>query len=423
MTTLKQLSLETKNTLSSITDPYHDFNLPNPVYPDAKKLFTYARRRTARVTVSCPWVLDPGETWSFHIFTSPLHNQTSLAISTLTGGSLTGPTTLSVSAIGPINIIYTRWLGNTIVSQNHASHGPLQGVSTPTRTVAFGYELHDTTASIYQCGALTQYRTNSIDSRVDLSARTLASNVPFPSSFNHILSIPVNITAANQLPNTRTWEAKRGVYAVCLPDYDNNYSTDLPRNIVITGCNPTGSNDVMATIQMPGATAQYCSYSPMHCAGTFVTGLQQNNTFTLDWRQFLEIAPNPEDAGDVELSSKTPPMNTHFIKLYQQMISDIPPGVHVSSNASGDWFRGILSIVNSVLPTVSQFLPPKAQLIAAPISMGLKALENKLEKKITAVAKQQPKIVLSKPAQALIKKSKRNLRSKRDVANRAIFKK
>lgn len=415
MTTLKQLPENSQLIYNLITDPYHDTNLPNQSFPDGRTNYSYARRRVGRYPIACPFSLSAGDSWNMHIFTTPLHEKHTFNIGTLSGGTITGATTLSQQDIGPINVVFQHIRAGSVLNQTFVALGTVASNvdnATPKRTVAFGYELHDITPPLYQSGAITQYRTNSISEPADLALRTQANTTPILGRVNHISTLPVSVDQANLLPNSRTWEVKEGVYAVCLPHYDNEFSSDLPRTILVRGTGPSAL-DVSFSQLLPGAVAAVSSYSPLHCAGSWITGLNAHTLFTLDWRQFLEIAPNPEDVSDMELASKTPEINSHFLKLYKRTVPLIPPGVPVGMNSAGDWFRRVVSIANTVLPHVVQFLPPKAQLIASPIAAAVKALNakvNTVDQKLAAASKPVARLIQARAnKKKLIKKSNVNI--------------
>ena len=92
------------------------------------------------------------------------------------------------------------------------------------------------------------------------------------------------------------------------------------------------------------------TYSPLACAGAFSSDYTDDHqTFSLDMRQVLEIMPSPEDTGLMMFATTAPEIDTTFIRMYKAMFNNIPPGVVVSKNASGDWFRQIIRIAKEPL--------------------------------------------------------------------------
>ena len=112
------------------------------------------------------------------------------------------------------------------------------GNASQVRTVSFGYELHNTTAEINRSGSLTVYRAPPNYHDVNLFSKR--DGVVSPFGARHINQLPDSIETATNYPNTRTWEAAKGVYSVCLPSPHNTFSMSIPSNFMLqTGTIPS----------------------------------------------------------------------------------------------------------------------------------------------------------------------------------------
>lgn len=386
----------TQDVLSLVTDPYHDVNLPNSVYPDGRSIYSYTRKIAIRKSITNPFALLPGENWSIHIFTTPLHFTYDMVTGQMLNESVV-PTLGPAQIYGPMMIVHMRSTGSTITETKLETLGTAHSASdkSGTRTVSFGYEIHNTTAELYRSGTITQYRTASSTARADLSVDTPSKLY----SAVHIETIPSSLAEANQTPNSHSWEAAKGVYAVCLPDPCNEFSSILGQNVIIQG--GLDDNQLALSYVSPGDRA--ARWSPLNCCGTFITDINSQSTFTLDFRQLLEFRPMPTDIVGLQLASAALPVDTLFLKMYKRMLPTIPPGVPAGFNSAGTWFKRIISIANGVIPHVIPFLPPKAQLIASPISGALNAINTKLNTiSSTAPAKTTRKLTKKPTRKALV---------------------
>lgn len=383
------LSKRTNEALALVTDPYHDYNLPTYAYPDGTNLISAVKRYTSRTTVRCPFILTPGDTWDFHIFATPLHQIVVPLEVQITGNALVMTSTNNLT-IGPLNIWYYHYAsdGTLKASTSEALGQPISNDdirTTQRRTVSFGYELHNITPELYREGSLTVYRTPVVNSSADFV---------HGSSFYHtniIGSFPTDLQAANLLPNSRTWEAKKGAYCVNLPAPVNDFSTILSQNFVMK----MGKGNSYYGLQ-PGTStdASYrVTWSSLACTGIFSSRFASDaQAFSLDMRQVLELAPNASDTNTLMFASSCPPLDRMFIKIYKRMFNEIPPGTQVSNNASGDWFRKIVAISRYILPAIFGALPvPGAGAMQTGLQAALNALNNKLNTTtalVQAVAKQ-----------------------------------
>lgn len=383
----KTISPATNNALSLVTDPYHDYNLRATGYPDGLTTISAIKTYKERVSIICPFILGPGDTWYFHVHTTPLHASANMEDVHIQGNTIAfDGLPGSRQYLGPVNISYFRLNAGSVVEKRIVPLG--QDVSllphrkTQRRTVSLGFEIHNTSAELYKSGSLTIYRTPVVDSSVDLwlsnNSTPSPSYVPYHS--NMIASLPGSISQANLMPNSRTWEASRGAYCVALPSPNNTMSNTYCNNMILTIDGTTyalhGTGDV-------ASVKSNATYSPLANVGVYSSQYSDTNqTFMLDIRQILELIPSPEDVVNMQYASSAPKEDTSFLKLYRAMFNQIPPGVYVAKNASGDWFRHIISIAKQYIPAVLAASPhPAVQALSVPTAGVLQFLDGRFATK------------------------------------------
>lgn len=375
-----KITQETMDQIAMVTDPYHDKNLRLSGYPDGTTVTSTLRRQAGQTTINGQFVLGPGESWDFTVFTTPLHYQTEMLVRG-TGVYANGLTGVLVDKVkvGPVNIMYRHWdNAGEIKARVLAPLGELIALSTnetrgPTRTVALAYELHNTTAELYKSGALTSYRNNVEGERVDL-IQPGTPNIPI--SLTKILTLPSTLEDVQMLPNCRTWEAADGAYSVSLPPPDNPYCSSNFQNICIYNGFELQTHNIWA--YCPLLAQRIPSWSKLSTTGTMSSRFTNNDqTFTLDFRQVLEIAPVVRSTL-LAFATTSPAQNPVFLKLYKRMFNSIEAAVPVHYNSAGEWFRRIVKLAKEHLPAVIHLLPAQYR---AP-AMALLPIANKIADKI-----------------------------------------
>lgn len=387
-----KLSLETNNTLALVTDPYHDYNLKAVGYPDGTSTISAIKHYTTRGTIRCPFMLEPGDSWFFHAFTTPLHSVISPTYASLDGIKIRFSAAADARNMGPLNVWYFLVRDGSIARTVRTAYGnPVSTTdvrTTQKRTVSLGFEIHNITASLYKQGSLTTYRVPSNQCPADLFNVGLNETSPEIGWYhtNLLASLPKDIEAANLLPNSRTWEASAGVYSVSLPHPNNSYSSVLGQNFLIK---VDGYYGLQPTPEISGSEEYRVTWSPLATTGTFSSMFTDDNqTFSIDMRQVLELAPAPDDSNTLQFATTAPDYDKVFLKMYKAMYNEIPPGVPVNMNASGDWFRRIVAIAKDYVPLVLSAVGHPAAKASAPAAAAiLNAIDSKLNAKVaTAVS-------------------------------------
>lgn len=388
----KTIPPRTMDYISMVTDPYHDRNLRVTGFPDGRTMMSAIKRYALQVSLTCPFTLTEGTSWSFHIFTTPLHFVTPFFPCQLTGNIIPNLHNASPTQyVGPVNVLYTHRDGSgAVLATKFSPLGPQPHVAADNgrdavRTVSLAFELHNTTASLYKSGALTTYRLNDEGTRADYYRSDGATPPNYQSyTFTHLTTIPKDLADANSLPNARTWEAGKGIYSVSLPMVANDYSSQLFQNVGISTGRSGDTRDYLLYAKEARLDSGSASWSPMSCTGVMSSAyMNTEQTFTLDLRQVLEFAPSPKSY-NLPYATTSPECDLLFLKLYKRMINTIEPGVPVNFNSAGEWFRRILSIAKEQLPHVVHLIPPQyrpiAQLALPVVNKIADTVINKLDK-------------------------------------------
>jgi hypothetical protein len=192
------------------------------------------------------------------------------------------------------------------------------------------------------------------------------------------------------LPGTRQWEAKHGAYVVETFDMEMNrpQTTSFQNTVMVRGdftvSDYLAGSTLPAAITHGGAADGYTplpfKFSPKDTSGIYFTGLPWETTLTLTVRKGIETFPTFTDPL-VTLARGTPAYDPAFFELYKLIAQQLPPGVAVGENASGDFWDKILSIVQDVAPTVGSAFGPAGGIIGGLVSQAAKAGQQKRNQK------------------------------------------
>lgn len=396
MSTPKTIPSQTMEYISMVTDPYHDRNLRVTGFPDGNTMVSAVKRYARQYSITCPFLLQPGESWQFHIFTTPLHHVTDFLSCQLVGNVIPNlHSALTVAQVGPVNVYYTKVdPAGVIMDTRFVPLGTYELAADngddSRRTVSLAFELHNTTAELYKAGSLTAYRLNALTARADYMKSDGAAPPKYsPMTFTHLTTIPATLAEANQLPNSRTWEASKGIYSVTLPSPNNTYSSQYFQNIGLSNGDPLVSRNYLIYARDSSISFPAPSWSPASCTGVMSSKFANSEqTFTLDYRQVLEFAPTPMSK-TLPYATTSPECDLLFMKLYKRMINSIEPGVPVGFNSAGEWFRRILQLAKEQLPNLIHLLPPQYKTAA---TAALPAVNAIVDKVVTKLQKREPQV-------------------------------
>lgn len=429
--TPKAIPQQTMEMISIVTDPYHDRNLRLQGYPDGLSTISTIVRNAVQTTITCPFTLAANETWDFRIFTTPYHyksmSQKEIKLSAVTLNSFSWDSTAASYQIGPVNVEYRKYTAGVISQFILVPLGqqmPPSQNDAQVRTINLAFELHNTTAELYKSGSITSYRLPVSQQRTDNILTNLTGGEKTTPSATFIGAHPATLAQANQMPNSRTWEASKGIYSVSLPNPNNTYSCEMWQNTIINlgTPNPTFQSGIyFLTPGLVGETADV-TWSPLSCTGMISSIFtDKNQTFTLDFRQCLELTPLANNSALLAFSTTSPQIDHLFLKMYKRMFNSIEPGVPVGFNSAGEWFRRMVGLAKEHLPSLINLLPPQYR---GPATAALPAV-NLIADKVISKLQHQPQVVAKKkPAQKLKRSGVPSLQAKaqfqRFMSSRAL---
>jgi len=176
---------------------------------------------------------------------------------------------------------------------------------------------------------------------------------------------PCSVAQANLLKGTRTWNAAEGAYVTCLQNSVHNPLKQLEsQQILYNGEPTTGTAGVIIASQWdaqgagaaaPAATASAFEPNqlmPFDNSGVFLTGLSAQTTLTVKLKVYVERAPTWSEPSLAVLASPSAGYDVRALELYANVVNYLPPGVKVSDNAFGDWWKAVVSLVKNAAPMV-----------------------------------------------------------------------
>ncbi len=381
-------------------DPFHDTPTNCTGIPNGTLGNSVVQCIKKSVTINAPPnVVTAGVTWDCHVKLLPFTSNDAqpLMFMNCRAQAKSNAVTLSTTTqpyrpVGPINIVCYPTGDSTEYSNSFQAGIATDSNHTTTnlfldgnfsngiyRVCGQGFEVLNTTATLYTQGMATCYRTpvpslevsNTITCFNQTDATTIKGQFAAP-----VLVIPGPPTSVNEalsLPNTKQWLAKEGCYVVGrfndLSEHSLNNSYIQPwiqkgyDSTIEYGYMPEpkptttiGSYDILGSREIQWAN--------MDISGAFFTGLHPNSTLTVNWNIYIERFPSRQEADLVVLAKPTPEYCPMALELYKAISMDLPVGVMQKENGLGDWFRDAVSTVSEIVSPVMSMIPhPVAQTI------------------------------------------------------------
>lgn len=398
-------------------------------------------------TITKPANLLPGDTWSANIGTLPLNHtlrdsqvrsffndrvdyidiESSLAaftmgtinVSTSRDNILQYPSTeLTEAAFDAADPVRTR-------EYQSFSGTDGEGLSSMSRLIAGGFEVHNDTAELYKSGSVTTYTMPQKLTRPAIAGTQIrGSTDKGPSSIRRGRGLPPSAFHARQLRNAHTFSASQG----CLVPFRMELeSEDMDFQPVNSGlfAFPFADGDLQTggiisnTILQHGtnnATLMVRS-AAIETSGAFFTGLHENTVLTLTMKFYVEVAPTFANPDLLSLCSPAAPYDPMVLRCYDHCVRQMKAGVPVSFNDAGEWWRMILKTLRSAVPSVVgtgiKAILPEASPLAGLASLGLqKAIDkavtnsqNRSDRRNQSIQSNKPP-AMSKPTNQLRIKNK-----------------
>lgn len=266
--------------------------------------------------------------------------------------------------------------------------------SKTSRVIAFGFEVHNTTAELNKQGTVTVNEVSQTPDRSCIHTQKNGDDTRGgPREWYFFRVPPDTVGEAIRFPNALQWKAADGVYAV--PSIQSDaMPVSKPINASLCGIN---HNDVPGSDTSGIVLCSECDYDNSTPAGwggwrggwmqpahfntvsAIFSGLSEETTLTVTMRALVEYFPY---VGDTLLPSATPSpsLDSVALRLYADAIRSLPAAVPVDMNAKGDWFRmvgnRILNSVEEMAPVagaLADFVIPGAAAAGAAVSSSIAA--------------------------------------------------
>lgn len=299
-------------------------------------------------------------------------------------------------------------------------------LSTPSSSVAYrvtggGFEIHNTTSELYKQGTLTVCRTsNRKQAAHNIIAGSFANSVtgsnssflqptgtvavlgaPAVSDFDIFQLPPANLQDA-LLQDALQWNAADGVMCVSVVDNTHNHFTshapinialdtnmfsNLPIDDLVAAMPSTNVTSLVSptyygsTVSTSGGNQDVNSIitnerSSNHITcrdnnSVYLTGLSLQTTFTITTKYQVELKPRIFDSSYsicVPMLRSPPQYNLRAELLSAHMQRQLPAGVPVGMNPSGEAWADIISGLGNVASVIGPMFGPVGALVGTAAS-------------------------------------------------------
>lgn len=235
-----------------------------------------------------------------------------------------------------------------------------------------GMELWNVTPELYRGGSLVRYRVptqcRKTTRYVDSPTATPALTVTSPRSEFWCMPMPPNTsTEATFYPDSIVADAKEGSYQMhTIQDQVSEYrltgndrfylgpSADF--SLTHGNCYVSAST-ISPTYDYDCLTVR----GDFDMVGTYFTGIPPETKITLRYRIIVSVVPSADDPQLLSLAKVSPDANFKLDSLISHVQGDFLPGVPVSWNPKGEWFKKVLSIGKKVIPKAIPIVKDLAQ--------------------------------------------------------------
>jgi hypothetical protein len=393
----RQITEDGVNWLIGGVDPFHDDKIHVPGYPDLNTVSSLVQAQTSTFNVSPASNVPANTTWDCHIFFLPV---TPLVLpdmaTTLDNNAIQCKLMLEnntiVADVAYVNLYPgwncitvptgTDWILTPPATNNanlSAGRALNKYASGHYRLISSGCEVHNTTAELYKGGSITAYRAPA--SRKDgytASALNLTSGTGGAISvysLNPVKEIdlpPSTQQEAALYPDTRTWEAEKGVYMVATQaSMDNEFLHLSPSDVLCrkTKDYTTVLNNINGAVQeyawgsFGGLNAAssiklnaFADILPFDIVGCIFGGLNYNSTLQMTTKYYWERIPATTEPDILSLCQTASAYDPVAMELYSRALAEMPVAVPVDENPLGEWFSSLLDGFLAMGPKVGQVL-------------------------------------------------------------------
>jgi hypothetical protein len=255
----------------------------------------------------------------------------------------------------------------------------------PIRVVAYGFEVTNTTPTMFEGGSVV-YWSSPAGMQSDNGAMAW-TDVGNNSPVTVFQPPPATISEAINLVGSVQCAASEGAYIVGrLESTLNPASISRPVSILFAGnAENAVSTDYDFTNGLNRGTRAV--YSNMSWSGAYFTGLSPETSLQVTVHTYYEQMPTMTYSPIlVPLATPACCYDPTAIELYARAMCELPFGVPVGENPAGEFWKRILGILSTALPTVGRALTPVLGPIAGLAGGGLGLMAGEAANRISVTA-------------------------------------
>lgn len=387
--------------MTAAIDPFHDHKIQVQGFPDLHAGLTTVQKVRITFNVAKPAGVGAGN-WDAHVVALPLAYKSQFvqcfsgAAAPINEGFVGWANGAAPITLGPIQVFCAPastptlpTYANSIIQATNDMVIPSDDLATyhvgPSRVIAAGFEVRNTTATLTQQGNVhvshtSNHATDTVLSVNEMTAykatAIFASGQVYTGAAKVYPLPPADISTLTKNPDAVNWEAKDGVYVPLRLESDynplvNKSGTPIYLHEVtedgyssagfITQPAPIGngiSGDYFYGTANPCTPTQsrFVQTIPFQTASAYFSGLADSATLQVTYVAWIERAPTPWQADVMAFATPSPPYDPMAFKHYMDIVRRKQAGTKVADNDAGDWWDDALSIFSSVAGKAAPFL-------------------------------------------------------------------
>jgi len=268
------------------------------------------------------------------------------------------------------------------------------------RCIGAAFEVRNVTNELNVQGLTTAYRMfdRHQEDGVEFYAY-LNGNSPLGMKYTSRRPLwPSTVAATKEYLETKDFKAKDGLYSVArFYDSENLATYDQATPLLVydmqiaTEDGGSWANkfvsaypNILNTSQFNTGATNFSMFNHpigFHQCGAFVTGCTPSTSLVITARWIIEYFPTTDDADLLVLATPSADYDPRALELVSAVMREMPVGVVVRDNASGDWFKNMMDVADQVSGMVMSMpgLPPQVRAVATGVQ-GVAKLEKVLNR-------------------------------------------
>jgi hypothetical protein len=364
-------------------DPFHDYNTQLAGMPDHDTEPTAIQTLRRKITIEKPAGLPAGAKFDAHIFTLPMletiemreigplsaahyYDQLTTGTSSFQAGTVNVQTVQTGNDSFPGGTAYGSFAVREAIGLSVNDNNGL----SQKKIIGGGFEVHNDTAALSMGGSCMVY-TQPQSNVLQLSNASVAGGTTHLALCHKGRAPPVNLTAAAQIPASRTWQAAEGCYVPFKLDISKGSefkpkTVDVPVFVISDDVGSATTGGAIAALSTSGGLKYLGSgaagtdgfhEAPIETTGAYFTGLPEDTVLTLDVLFLVEVAPTAANPALLSLVRPTAFYDPTALELYCRTVAAIPPGTPVRNNEAGNWWKSVKDVARQVMPYVGAVAP------------------------------------------------------------------